>query len=364
MAVLSLDLAVERGAFRLGVDQDIELDGVLGIFGPSGSGKTTLLRAIAGLEPSARGRLVVDGVRWMDSTSGWSLPTHRRQVGYVFQEALLLPTTTVAGNLAYAARRASSPGIGMDEVIAMLRLAPLLDRTTTTLSGGERQRVAIGRALLTQPALMLMDEPLSALDTRARQDTLACLQQLAARFRTPTLYVSHSLDELAALSDRLWVLRDGALVAAGATRDVVARLDLGEVTAPREAGSVLSARVRDHDTVYQLSSLDIGSAVLLVPLLDAVPGTALRVHIHSRDVALATRPPEDISIRNVLPGRVTDIVADPSTPYAEVAVSIGTDTLRARITRAAADALALKAGGEVYALVKSVSVDFPEARDR
>ena len=356
---IEAEFAGTVGSFRLQVAFQFPTSGVTALFGPSGSGKTTILRCIAGLQ-RLPGRLLVDGETWQDDARGVFRKPHQRRLGYVFQEASLFPHLSVRGNLLYGAHRAGvAPVLTFAAVVEMLGLGLLLDRTPAALSGGERQRVAVGRALLSQPRLLLLDEPLSALDQGAREEIVAYFEVLHRELSIPMLYVSHDLAEVARLSDHLVVLAAGAKLAEGPVRQILERLDLHPTAERFEAGVVLDARVAAHDTRYHLSRLRHGRQIITVPLVDAAVGAPVRLRIRARDVALATRRPRAISIRNVLTGTVTAIREQPGTAYAEALVDIGGGRLRARITREAAADLALRSGKRVFALVKSISFERP-----
>ena len=347
------------GGFRLQVSFRFPSSGVTALFGPSGSGKTTILRCIAGLQ-RLRGRLLIGGETWQDDARGVFRKPHQRRLGYVFQEASLFPHLSVRGNLRYGARRAgAAPVLSFAAVVEMLGLGPLLERAPATLSGGERQRVAVGRALLAQPRLLLMDEPLSALDQSAREEIIAYFEVLHRELSIPMLYVSHDLAEVARLSDHLVVLAAGAKLAAGPVREILERLDLHPTAQRFEAGVVLDARVAAHDARYHLSRLRHHRQIITVPLIDAPVGGQVRLRIRARDVALAARRPRAISIRNVLAGTVAAIREQPGTAYAEALVDIGGGRLRARITREAVADLGLRIGRPVYALIKSISFERP-----
>ena len=357
MSEIEARFAGAVGGFRLDVALRFPARGVTALFGPSGSGKTTILRCIAGLQ-RLPGRLLIGGETWQDDARGVFRRPHRRRLGYVFQEASLFPHLSVRGNLLYGARRAgAAPGLSFAAAVEMLRLAPLLDRSPAALSGGERQRVAVGRALLSQPRLLLLDEPLSALDQGAREEIIACFEVLHRELSIPMLYVSHDLAEVARLSDHLAVLSAGALLSAGPVREILERLDLHPTAQRFEAGVVLDAQVAAHDARYHLSRLRLRRQTIAVPLIDAPVGAQVRLRVRARDVALATRRPRAISIRNVLAGTVTALREQPGTAYAEALVEVGGGRLRARITREAAADLGLRIGQPVYALIKSVSFE-------
>lgn len=351
------------GGFALDIGFTAPMRGITALFGPSGSGKTTVLRAMAGLSRLS-GRLTVGGEAWQDDGAGILLPPHRRAVGYVFQEASLFPHLSVRGNLLFGARRSAkqAPAIGFDEAVALLGLESLLERGSESLSGGERQRVAIGRALLSEPRLLLMDEPLSALDEASRADILATFERLHDALPIPAIYVSHDLAEVARLADRMVVLSKGRAVAEGPVGPIMERLDLEPSTGRFEAGVVLTATVIEHDPSYQLTRLDLAGQPVSIPRVEVGAGERVRLRIRARDVALANRPVEGISIRNRLAGRVVEIVSTASTPYAETLIEIGDGTdpvarLRARVTREAVDDLGLEIGARVFALVKTISFD-------
>jgi molybdate transport system ATP-binding protein len=357
--VLSMEIRIAIEAFDLAVKHELPLTGVTALFGHSGSGKTTLLRVFAGLERGAEGRIAFNGEVWQDtSPNRVFLPPEQRAVGYVFQDARLFPHLTVAGNLAFAEQRASGRGeaIERDAVLARFGLEPLLDRHPATLSGGERQRVAIARALLTRPRLLLMDEPLSALDARRRAEILPYIARLPADFGVPVVYVTHAVDEVAYLADSMIVLSEGRKVADGPVAETLARLDLGPATGRFEAGVVLEAIVARHDQVYHLTELVLGRAALFVPLIDAPAGTAVRLRVRARDVALAVRRPEEITSRNILEGKILEIVEEPETAFAETLVDVEGGRIRARVTRQAVAELHLTAGVKVFAVIKSISL--------
>ncbi|MEM9958526.1 MAG: molybdenum ABC transporter ATP-binding protein [Neomegalonema sp.] len=370
---ISAELSGRRGAFELDVAFTTPMRGVTALFGPSGCGKTTVLRCIAGLDP-LRGRLQVGETVWQDTARGIFQQPHTREIGYVFQEASLFDHLSVGDNLMFGRRRAEkrngrskTESLSSDEVIDLLGLEPLLDRDPYGLSGGERQRVAVGRALLSYPKVLLMDEPLSALDRRAKEEILPYFDALHQRLDIPILYVSHDPTEVARLADQIVLMGNGRIIATGPVSEVFERLDLGPATGRFEAGAVVSARVREHMAEDSLTRLCIladtsdglreTGQFLSLPSVNAAVGEDLRLRIRARDVALATRRPEGLSIRNVLSGHLTEIVEDPGTAFAETLVDIGGARLRARITRAAVRELRLQTGDPVFALVKTISFD-------
>ena len=346
------------GAFSLDIALEAPMRGVTAMFGASGSGKTTVLRCMAGLR-HLPGGLQVAGEIWQDETV--FRPPHRRPIGYVFQEASLFPHLSVRKNLFYGHRRASRngarDGLDPDDVVGMLGLGSLLDRATTALSGGERQRVAVGRALLSQPRLLLMDEPLAALDPMSKDEILPYFERLHQKLAIPIIYVSHDIAEVARLADRIVVLAAGRCIASGPVADILERLDLQPATGRFEAGVVLTARVAAHDAAFHMTRLDHHGQTISLPALQVAVGEQVRIRIRARDVALTTKKPEALSIRNVLSGRVVEIAAEPETAFAETLVDIGGGRLRARITREAVADLGLDVGTPVFALVKSISFD-------
>lgn len=344
-----------RADFVLDVDAQFPGRGVIALFGHSGSGKTTLLRCIAGLERAA-GSLQVNGETWQNEKT--FLPTHQRPLGYVFQEASLFPHLSVRANLEYGYRRIAPAArkVRLEQVVAWLGLEQLIARNDPAqLSGGERQRVAIGRALLTSPRLLLMDEPLSALDTTSKQEILPYLERLHRELDIPMLYVSHALDEVARLADHLLLLEAGRVVAGGAPGEVLARLDLPTAHFD-DAGAVIEATVMRHDEHYGLTELDYGAGSLWVGQIKHSPGSRVRARVLARDVSIALQRAHDTSISNIFPARIAEI-RDEGVDRVNVRMTIGaSNVLLSRITRRSRDRLGLATGMEVYAQVKSVAL--------
>jgi molybdate transport system ATP-binding protein len=334
------------------------IPGVTALFGPSGAGKSTIVAVIAGLLRPDEGRVAVEGAVLSDTAINLWLPPERRRLGVVFQDARLFPHLSVAGNLRYGMRRAPAGSIGFDDVAGLLGLERLLARAPHTLSGGERQRVAIGRALLAQPRLLLMDEPLASLDGARKAEILPYLARLKASLTLPIVYVTHALDEVARLADTLVLIEAGRLVAAGPLAEIATRADL-RLAARDDAASVLSAVVEGHDTARRLTALRVGEARLLVPLLATPAGAALRVRVPTRDVMLATAAPTEISVQNALAGHVRAVVrAGDEATLVEVALAGA--ALLARVTPDAVERLGLAVGAPVIALVKSMSIEVLE----
>jgi molybdate transport system ATP-binding protein len=339
--------------FSLAVDLDLPGRGVTALFGPSGSGKTTVLRCIAGLERAAAGRLVVDGAVWQEGRR-W-LPPHKRPLGYVFQEASLFAHLSVIGNLRYGMRRTGGGApVSLDQVIALLGIGPLLDRRPDRLSGGERQRVAIARALAVGPRLLLMDEPLAALDVKRKQEILPYLERLHDALDIPVLYVSHSAAEVARLADHLVVMEGGRVRAAGPLAETLARLDL-PVRLGRDAGAIVAVTVGAIDAAWHLARLDFRGGSLWTRDQGLTVGHRLRVHILARDISLAVEPAPS-SIQNVLRGSIDAIGDDEHPGLALVRVRVGEALLLARLTRRAVATLGVAVGRDMWVQVKSVAL--------
>ncbi|HEX4333477.1 MAG TPA: molybdenum ABC transporter ATP-binding protein [Usitatibacter sp.] len=355
--MIEVDISVRRGAFAVEVAFAADAP-IVALFGRSGAGKSTVVNAIAGTVRPERGRIAVDGRTLFDRASHVDVPAEARRVGYVFQDALLFPHMTVAANLAYGERLTPPAArfVDRDHVIALLDLARLLERRPQTLSGGERQRVAIGRALLASPRLLLMDEPLASLDAARKAEILAYIELLRDELRLPIVYVSHALEEVTRLADSMVLVADGRVAAQGSVADVLARPELQAHTGRFEAGAVIEARVARHDERYGLSVLAFEGGELVVPNVDALPGEPVRARVRARDVSLALSRPVGISIQNVF---AADIVALDGEfgGIVDVRLRVGATALVARITRKAAEELALSPGMALYALVKAVSID-------
>jgi len=331
--------------------------GTTALFGPSGSGKSTIANVVEGLLRPASCRLVLDGTMLADTETGVFLPPERRRIGVVFQDSRLFPHLSVAANLAYGARRAGGEApLRQDDVVELLGIGALLGRRPHTLSGGERQRVAIGRALLAAPRLMVMDEPLGSLDEGRKAEILPYLALLKANLGLPILYVTHSLNEVARLADTLVLIRDGSVLAAGRVDEILARADL-PLARRDDAAAVLPARVVAHDPERRLTEIRAGGRSMLVPLLTAPPGTVLRVRVPAREVILASEPPRGISLHNVIPGTVRGIVEDADRHAVLVEIALDGAGLLSRVTPDAVWRMALAPGAPVLALVKSVAIE-------
>ena len=355
---LSFGFRLDRGRFSLEVAAAVPARGITALFGRSGCGKTTILRCVAGLERAA-GHCRLNGDVWQDDAAGVFVPTHRRPIGYVFQEASLFAHLSVRRNLEYGLQRIppAERQIGFDDVVDLLGIRRHLQRDPAGLSGGERQRVSIARALLTSPRLLLMDEPLSALDHGSKQEILPYLERLHDSLRIPVLYVSHSPDEVARLAVRILLLGDGRRRAAGPAIEILSRLDL-PLAQDAEASAIIDGRVLAHDAAYELTRLEIPGGELRVARIDRPLGAAVRLRIQARDVSLALSEPPESSILNILPAVIQDIRdADRAQTLVRLAVGGGEHTqLLARITRHSRDRLRLETGQPVFAQVKTVAL--------
>jgi len=332
-------------------------DGVTALFGQSGAGKSSITNMIAGHQKPLSGRIVVDETILFDSERGINLPPRDRRIGHVFQDARLFPHLSVRSNLTFArwagGRKDDRP---VGEVVDLLGIGHLLDRRPGKLSGGERQRVAIGRALLSGPRLLLMDEPLASLDQARKSEILPYLDRLRSEAGIPILYVSHAIEEVARLAQTLVIVSDGKTIASGPVADILSRVDLGKATGRHEAGALLEGQVVRIDRTWGLSAVDIGGQLVQLPGLDAEIGDRLRLRVRARDVALATKRPSGLSIRNILEATVTSIT-DEAGPYTEIQCRVCDQYLRARITRASLAELGLAPGNPVFTMIKSVAID-------
>lgn len=390
MSTLAIDIRLSRDDFSLRFDAELQLEGVTAVFGPSGAGKTTLLRVLAGLEKGAVGRVILGEELWQDTERSVMVPPHERHLGFVFQDGRLFPHLSVEGNLLFAAERSrrrnrgargghgdggARPGGGsigsrpgrdrktgalsasersMDSVVQALDLKDLLGRKPDTLSGGEIQRVAMGRALLTAPRVMLLDEPLSALDVRRKAEIIPYVERLAGDFGVPVLYVTHNVDEVTRLASSMVLLAEGRLAAIGGVAEILERVELWPITGRLEAGSVLEAIAAE--TRDGITSLDVEGETMRVPALGVGAGTPVHLRVQARDVAISIERPERLSIRNVMPASLVSIeFTEP--PFVELLLDVHGQHLRSRITREAVEDLGLREGQAVFALIKSVAFE-------
>ncbi|WP_281966766.1 molybdenum ABC transporter ATP-binding protein [Roseovarius nanhaiticus] len=356
---LSVDIAHQLGDFALEAAFDAG-PGVTALFGPSGSGKTTIARAVAGLLTPDSGRIVLDGDVLVDRAGRIDLAAARRRIGVVFQDARLFPHLTVAQNITFGARYApqGAPGLDARMIERTLGIGALMERRPATLSGGEKQRVAIARALAMRPRLLLMDEPLAALDGPRKDEILPYLERLrdvgGDGGGIPIVYITHAVAEIARLADRIVVLREGRVMRAGEVGEVMSDPALVPLIGVREAGSVLTARVEECDPTG-LSSLSISGGALRLPGIAAAPGTSMRVRILAQDVLIALEEPKGLSSRNILPA-VVEAVHRGGGPGVAVSLRVGEDRLLARITAEASDELRLAPGTACYAVLKATAV--------
>lgn len=351
---LSVVLRHPFSSTRMDVSFKVPTPGLTVLFGPSGAGKSTIISAAAGLLRPQECRIALDGQVLVDTASGIWLPPERRRMGLVFQDARLFPHMSIASNLRFGLRRATPGPVRFDEVVELLGIEALLTRRPRSLSGGERQRVAIGRALLAQPHILAMDEPLASLDSERKAEIMPYLTRLKTALRLPILYVTHSPDEVAQLADSIVLIEAGRVIGYGSLSEIAARTDLPFATR-EDSGAVLLCRVVDHDRERRLSRLEGGGAMLFAPLLDAPLGAERRVRIPAREVILAGKAPDSISVQNIVPGRVRRITDDAGSILVEIALE--RDALISRVTHDAINRLGLAPGREVLALIKSSSLE-------
>jgi molybdate transport system ATP-binding protein len=354
---LEVDVCRQLGTFTLAAR--FVTDGRLtALFGDSGSGKTSLVNIISGLLRPDRGKIVIGGRVLVDTAQGVFIPKHRRRIGYIFQEPRLFPHFTVRQNLLYGRwfTPARERREQFDRIVELLGIGSLLDRGPALLSGGEKQRVAIGRALLASPLLLLMDEPLAGLDEARKAEILPYIERLRDESRVPIVYVSHSMSEVTRLAASMVLLSAGQVIATGTVPEVMGRVDLFPVATSSEAGAVLEMRIAAHDDIYDLTKLQSRAGELLVPRIDASLGTSLCVRIRARDVMLALKPPEALSALNTLSGRIAEI-GPLHNSVAEVRIDLNGEILLARVTHFTLDRLGLAPGSQVFAVVKTVAFD-------
>ena len=353
---MTLRIALQHRFDGFALDVAFEApSGVTALFGRSGSGKTTVINAVAGLLRPDRGQITADGTVLLDTTAGVNLAPHRRRVGYVFQDARLFPHLTVRQNLLYGRWfQPKGPGPGLDRVVDLLGIGPLLSRRPATLSGGEKSRVAIGRAILSNPRLLALDEPLAALDEARKAEILPYLERLREELHLPILYVSHAMAEVVRLANTVVLIEAGRVTASGPTASVLSDPANAAGLGAREAGALIAARVVAHEA-DGLTRLASAAGPLFLPRVAAPVGTRLRVRILARDVLLATARPEGLSALIVLPATLRDIRPDDGASVL-VRLDAGGETLLARVTRRSVVALGLVPGKPVFAILKSVSV--------
>ncbi|WP_020564421.1 molybdenum ABC transporter ATP-binding protein [Methylosarcina fibrata] len=348
--------ALDYASFRLDVDLSLPGSGISVLFGPSGSGKTTLLRCIAGLERPDQSYLEVKGAVWQDSRRGFFLPPHQRALGYVFQDANLFPHLNVYKNVCFGLKRIGlKPAeAGLEQTVELLGIGHLLDRMPDRLSGGERQRAAIARALVLKPDILLMDEPLAALDFQRKQEILPYLARLHQELDIPVLYVTHARQELAKMADHLVILEEGRVQAEGPLAETLSRIDLPQAT-DSQAAMIWEGRIAAHESEYHLSRVDCAGTPLSMPLIDAAVGSPVRVRVYASDVSIALEKSNATSILNVLPATITDM-ADNRNGQTVLCLSIGALPLLAHVTLKSKSLLNLRIGMAVYAQIKGTSL--------
>jgi molybdate transport system ATP-binding protein len=354
---VAVDITHRLGNFLLDARFEAE-GGLIALFGRSGSGKTSIVNIVAGLVRPDRARIEIDGTVLDDTDRGIHVPRHRRRIGYVFQEGRLFPHLTVRQNLLYgrwfAPRREG--GSDLERVVDLLGIGRLVNRHPGRLSGGEKQRVAIGRALLADPRLLLMDEPLASLDEDRKDEILPYIERLRDESKIPIVYVSHSIAEVARLATTIVLIADGKVATAGPTSEIMQRLDVSALSGDAEAGAVVEATVERHDDVAGLTELSSRAGLWRLHRIDAPVGARIRLLVHARDVILAKLAPVDISALNILRGVVADVGAREG-PIVEVRVDCHGEALLARLTRYSADQLGLAQGVPIFAIVKGVAFD-------
>jgi molybdate transport system ATP-binding protein len=355
MSRLMLDIRKQRGSFELTLQTTLH-DGVMALFGRSGCGKSTVINLIAGLLKPDSGRIQFDDTLWFDSDAGIDVPAEQRRIGYVFQNARLFPHYSVAGNLRYGLQRTRNKvRIPFDQVVSLLGLETILERKPRQLSGGEQQRVALGRALLSQPQLLLLDEPLASLDQARREEVLPYLERVRDVWRIPMIYVTHQFEEVVRLSNEVVLLEQGKAIAQGALTDISLQPALRQIIGAEAIGAVVQASVQSVDTDTGLAQLKLGNGQLSVDAQGLLVGQQVRLQLLARDLILALEAPKGLSVRNMLQGTVTEVRDDDSNAVL-VSVDVGGVTLVARITNSAARDLEIRVGLMLWVLVKAITL--------
>jgi molybdate transport system ATP-binding protein len=354
--MLRVEIKKRRGSFLLDARFESPTPGIVALFGRSGCGKTTLINIVAGLLDADSGRVSLGDEVLLDTAANRSLPAERRRIGYVFQDSRLFPHLRVAGNLRYGERRAP-PGrfIGIDAVADLLGLGALMERRTHELSGGERQRVAIGRALLSQPRLLLLDEPLASLDAARREEVLPYLETLRDQLAIPMIYVSHNFDEVLRLASHVVLLEDGRSSAAGDLAAMSLNRAVRAIVGPDAVGAVVEGIAQGIDSDSGLTRIQVGAGTLRVQATPVTVGARLRIQLLARDLIVATERPAHTSVRNMLAGHVSAVICDDSEADL-ISIDVGGALIMARVTKAASRELRLAPLLPVWALVKAVSL--------
>ena len=355
--MLSVNITQAFGSFRLETQFEVEEGSITAIFGKSGAGKTSTINAIAGLTRPDVGVIQIGNTTLFDQNLRINLPIYKRQIGYVFQDDRLFPHMTVRNNLIYGTpkNRDVANSINLTDITGLLELAPLLERRPRTLSGGEKQRVAIGRALLSNPKLLLMDEPLASIDVQHRFEILPFIQRVREKTGITIIYVTHALEEVIFIADQIILLSEGQVTAQGTVEEIMSRLDLHPMTSRFDAGAVISAIYSGYDREFDLGELSFDGGTLRIAGLNAEIGIHLRAHIRARDVSLMLDKPKDTSVLNVFKGELIEIRHEDG-PQLDLLINIGTPLI-ARITRKSLNDLNLDIGSKVYAMIKAVAID-------
>ena len=345
------------GSFRLKTQFEVEEGSITAIFGKSGAGKTSTINAIAGLTRPDVGVIQIGNTTLFDQNLKINLPIYKRQIGYVFQDDRLFPHMTVRNNLIYGTpkNRDVANSLNLTDITGLLELAPLLERRPRSLSGGEKQRVAIGRALLSNPKLLLMDEPLASIDVQHRFEILPFIQRVREKIGITIIYVTHALEEVIFIADQIILLSEGQVTAQGTVEEIMSRLDLHPMTSRFDAGAVISATYSGYDREFDLGELSFDGGILRIAGLNAEIGILLRAHIRARDVSLMLDKPKDTSVLNVFKGELIEIRHEEG-PQLDLLINIGTPLI-ARITRKSLNDLNLDIGSKVYAMIKAVAID-------
>ncbi len=355
--MLSVNITKVFGSFRLETQFEVEEGSITAIFGKSGAGKTSTINAIAGLTRPDVGVIQIGNTTLFDQNLRINLPIYKRQIGYVFQDDRLFPHMTVRNNLIYGTpkNRDVANSLNLTDITELLELAPLLERRPRTLSGGEKQRVAIGRALLSNPKLLLMDEPLASIDVQHRFEILPFIQRVREKTGITIIYVTHALEEVIFIADQIILLSEGQVTAQGTVEEIMGRLDLHPMTSRFDAGAVISAIYSGYDREFDLGELSFDGGTLRIAGLNAEIGIHLRAHIRARDVSLMLDKPKDTSVLNVFKGELIEIRHEDG-PQLDLLINIGTPLI-ARITRKSLNDLNLDIGSKVYAMIKAVAID-------
>ena len=355
--MLSVNITKAFGSFRLETQFEVEEGSITAIFGKSGAGKTSTINPIAGLTRPDVGVIQIGNTTLFDQNLRINLPIYKRQIGYVFQDDRLFPHMTVRNNLIYGTpkTRDVANSLNLTNITGLLELAPLLERRPRTLSGGEKQRVAIGRALLSNPKLLLMDEPLASIDVQHRFEILPFIQRVREKTGITIIYVTHALEEVIFIADQIILLSEGQVTAQGTVEEIMSRLDLHPMTSRFDAGAVISATYSGYDREFDLGELSFDGGTLRIAGLNAEIGIHLRAHIRARDVSLMLDKPKDTSVLNVFKGELIEIRHEDG-PQLDLLINIGTPLI-ARITRKSLNDLNLGIGSKVYAMIKAVAID-------